>query len=968
MVKPNIPLLAILWIFISFQGSGQYYSSGQDPAALRWRQIKTNRYKLIFSEPFEKKAQYLANIMEIICRHETATLTAKVPRIPVILHTESVISNGLTVWAPKRIELYSCPPQQTYAEEWLEQLAIHEYRHAVQISKINQGFSKALYYVFGEQITGGILGLYVPTWFLEGDATVTETAMTRTGRGRSALFESTLRAQIIEKGLYSYDKATMGSYKTFTPDAYSLGYYLVGQTRARYGNDLWNTAIDRVARFPFMVVPFNSGIHKVTGMWKTKLYKQSLRELDTAWQLQMSASNPAAMHTITRRNPHNHSVYNHPLILNDSMIFAHKSSMDDVSRFVCINRKTGNEKTLLTPGYLPEGSISIGGNYLVWSELQSDKRWSNRQFAELKLYNFQTGKVHQLTKKTRYFSPAVSPDGSLVAAVHVSRENQSSIDILEIPSGRLVKRYLIPDYAQLLTPNWSPDTKKILFTLLNENGETLAMLDTTTGKIRNLFPESYDAISGRAIFFNKYIIYSLDHAGAQNIYALDTVTRAIFRITTSRFATYNPELSPDQINLICSDYSADGLMVAEIPMDTTTWTPISQVENYAYRLYETLVNQEEVNIQDSVHIRKIYKMNSSDQYDLGTDSIQGKLFRSKRYSKALNLFNPHSWAPVSFDINNLNFNPGIMLLSQNSLSTMFAGAGWEYDINEQTGKFYTSLSYRGWYPELTFRFDIGNRASYAQYHGSTELYRFTWQETNLKTFISIPWNFSHGKYARYLQPIIGTTLIGIKHNASTPENFTAGWIQTLDYRITASQYLRSSQKDVSPRFGQTVDITYRHTPFGSNDMGAILGARLNLFFPGLFRHHGTWIYGGFQKRDDSDKLTYSFANIISYPRGYVSVKDDDLLVMSLNYKLPLWYPDFSFGSVIYLKRLKINLYYDWANGKNPGYINEYQSLGGELTADFHFLRFVMPIEMGIRSIYHPTDGSWAFEFLYSISY
>jgi hypothetical protein len=55
-------------------------------------------------------------------------------------------------------------------------------------------------------------------------------------------------------------------------------------------------------------------------------------------------------------------------------------------------------------------------------------------------------------------------------------------------------------------------------------------------------------------------------------------------------------------------------------------------------------------------------------------------------------------------------------------------------------------------------------------------------------------------------------------------------------------------------------------------------------------------------------------------------------------------------------------------GKTPEYINEYQSMGGELTADFHFLRFVMPIEMGIRSIYYPADGGWAFEFLYSISY
>ena len=119
-------LLLIFLVFIlSSQGYPQYYSTGQDPASIRWRQIKTDRYKLIYHAPFEKKAQYLANIMDIICRNETTTLSAKVPRITVILHTQSIISNGLTIWAPKRIELYTCPPQQTYSEEWLEQLAIH---------------------------------------------------------------------------------------------------------------------------------------------------------------------------------------------------------------------------------------------------------------------------------------------------------------------------------------------------------------------------------------------------------------------------------------------------------------------------------------------------------------------------------------------------------------------------------------------------------------------------------------------------------------------------------------------------------------------------------------------------------------------------------------------------------------------------------------------------------------------------
>ncbi len=961
----TIPILSFL---LCFHGYSQYYSTGQDPASLHWQQIKTDRYKLIFPVRFEKKAQYLANIMNIICRNETTTLGAKVPRIPVIMHTQSSSSNGLTVWAPRRIELYTCPPQQTYSEEWLEQLAIHEYRHAVQISKINQGFSKALYYIFGEQITGGILGLYVPSWFLEGDATVTETAMTKTGRGRSALFESTLRAQIVEKGPYSYDKATLGSYKTFTPDAYSLGYFLVGQARVRYGVEVWNSAMDRVAKYPFMVVPFNSGIHKVSGLWKTKLYKQSLTELDSAWQKQLRASHHPANRFITRQNPKNYVVYNHPLFLNDSTILADKSSMDDVTRFVLINRKTGEEHIFLTPGSHIGGTTSIGGDYLVWSESEGDKRWANRDYAEIRMYNFKTRKEHELTSNSRYFAPIISPDGSRVAAVCISTENQCYIDLLSVPSGQVVKRFPIPDYGQAITPNWSPDASKIIFTLLTEKGETVATLDTNTGVIKKLLPASFNEFSGPSFFFRRHIIYSVDHSGAENIYAMDTLTHAIFMITSGRFANFDPDFTSDKQVMIYSDYTADGLMVAEMQIDTSTWIPLHQVNNHSYKLYDSIAKQETANIQDSVIERNIYKLNASDNYNLEKDGISGRLYPIRKYSRILNLFNPHSWAPASIDINNLSFRPGVMLLSQNALSTTFAGAGWEYDLVEMTGKFYTSLSYQGWYPVFSVRFDIGNRAGYARYHGSSETFRFTWQETNFKAYVSIPWNLSHGRYSRQLQPSFGTTLIGIRHNASTPEKFSSGWIQTLDYRLTASQKQRSNQKDVYPHLGQSIDISYRHTPFGSNDMGSIFSAQADLYFPGLFRHHGIWFYGGYQQRNDKDLVSYSVSILISYPRGYTSTYDENLVSLSVNYKLPLWYPDFSFGSVIYLKRLKLNLFYDWANGKNPGYIDEYQSMGGELTADFHFLRFYAPIEMGIRSIYFPIDGKWGFEFLYAISF
>ena len=52
----------------------------------------------------------------------------------------SVRSNGFVTWTPKRMELIVTPPQDSYAQDWIGQLSLHEYRHVVQISQLDQGF------------------------------------------------------------------------------------------------------------------------------------------------------------------------------------------------------------------------------------------------------------------------------------------------------------------------------------------------------------------------------------------------------------------------------------------------------------------------------------------------------------------------------------------------------------------------------------------------------------------------------------------------------------------------------------------------------------------------------------------------------------------------------------------------------------------------------------------------------------
>ena len=95
-----------------------------------------------------------------------------------------------------------------------------------------------------------------------------------------------------------------------------------------------------------------------------------------------------------------------------------------------------------------------------------------------------------------------------------------------------------------------------------------------------------------------------------------------------------------------------------------------------------------------------------------------------------------------------------------------------------------------------------------------------------------------------------------------------------------------------------------------------------------------------------------------------------------DYIFPIAYPDWNLGSVLYVKRLRGDFFIDYAynsyrtvNAAQTAYIwpNEHNfSFGCELTADYHFLRTILPLNTGVRVGYTPTENSFIFEVLFGI--
>jgi len=956
-----------LFLFFTFIAllnisKAQYFQTGQDPASLKWRQINTKNFQIIYPDYYEIQAQKLASIMEIVYKKGGQTLKYQPKKISIILHTQTVKSNGLVAWAPKRAEFYTIPHQEIYAQDWIEQLAIHEFRHVVQIDKVNSELPKIIKILLGEQGTALVFGAYLPWWFIEGDAVVTETAFSNSGRGRFPSFLMEHKALAVENGNYKYDKAYNGSFKDFVPDHYELGYYLVGKSREKYGSDLWNSVLNRVGTKPFSITPFNKAIKEKTGLNKVQLYNSVFDGLKNEWIEEDKKFRKADFEIISQENKtYSNYKYNH--WLNDSTIISYKTALNEIPSFVKVGL-TGKEKKISFPGVIFNESVNYRDEWIVWSEQIPDPRWQHSGKSFIRLLNIENKETKTLFTEFTAFAPSVSPDKSCVVVVESNFSSEYFLSVYQISDGKLLHRFQTENNNYFFSPEWLNPNEVVVVVLMNE-GKRLAKVDLENNRFEIILNKDFGELKNLRVK-NNNIYFAGTFSGKNSLYRLNLDDKSVYQVYESRFGIESPAFSPTG-NLVLSDYTADGFRLIKTSADSIQEVSLNGIEKEDYELAEELTRQESGIFDFSVADTSKYE--------------------SKKYNKTLHLFNFHSWAPVVIDASSYEITPGVSVLSQNKLGTALLNFGYEWNITEKTGNFYGKYTFKGWYPVFDFELNSGKSASeYAVIEQTknpngeviqqdTVLKRFTWYETSFGADVRIPIDLSRGKFNRFFQPEIKYELTSYKHDSSTPEKFYTGSFQSFTYRLYYQQLLRKSAQDVYPNFGFTADALYRHTPVGEIDLGSLILGQTYLFFPGVLRNHGIRFYVGAQDKKSSG--TIGFSDIIRYPRGWGKISTTQMVSFASDYKFPVFYPEWSVGGLVYLQRVNASLFADYANltgniyknGTVAGTFNSnISSYGIELTGNANFFRFYAPVEIGFRTSYLPEMQNVYFDFLFSIDF
>lgn len=944
-------LLSGILFFMGLSGHAQFYNQGEDPGYLKWRQIRTGHFRVIYPEGFDHEAQRLTNILEYYYEPNAGYLDHKPAKIPVILHNHSVRSNGFVAWAPKRMELVTTPSPHLYPHDYLEQLALHEFRHVVQIDKLRQGFTKGLSYVTGEMGIGAVAGL-MPFWYLEGDAVDAETRLSRVGRGRLPSFKMEIKAILAEvPGLYSYEKATMGSYRDYVPDHYQYGYQMVAHARNKYQKDFWGNMVDYTARNPYTIYPFYFGLKKYAGSSKVGLYQETFEILRSHWASHDSLRRLTESRQLNQRNTKHFTGYRFPRYVNDSLVFAEKSGMDQINEFVVIDRE-GNEKRIHRPGFYNPANISVGKGKVVWTEIIPDVRWARSNYSVIKVFDMESRTEKMLTSKSRYFAPDLSPDATRVVAVETDLQNQYFLAVIAEKNGEVLHRIPSPGNSYLQFPVWAVDQKGIYMTALGTSGKKIVYYDLAGSVWKTLFDAGSKDIAELYAGEN-YLLFRGTFSGIDNIYALDLNTNECQRVTSSRFGAFMPGLSTNGHRLIYSDYTSQGFNVVESAFDPGRFIPLGEVIDDTEQL-NLPTEEEEVNVPEP------------------SQQVQ-KNFESRPYRKFTNLFNFHSWIPLYFDVDDPSIeeipaSPGVMVFSQNRLSTATTSLGYEY--RDKDHFIHASFTYSGWYPVFKLSYDFGGTPFVSSPPNGVERPSTVSTDMSLDLEVSLPLDLTTSRWVTGMRPSVESRYSRAYFYYDSKNAYKSG-MTFLDYRLYAYNYLKKAYRDILPRVGQVFDVRYVNTPFHEEQLGSTLAGTAVLYFPGFLRHQTLKVLGAAQKQNPGN---YLMGNLVSMPRGIENHTAVGLQKISFDYVFPLLYPDWNIWRAAYFKRFRGAVFYDYARGQDV-YITHsedgpvdrnFQSLGIELTTDVHLAQFLFPFNLGGRVIYLPDTRDTRAEFIFSI--
>ncbi|WP_346318296.1 hypothetical protein [Chitinophaga sp. YIM B06452] len=941
---------------------------GGNPPSQKWQQVNTDTVRVIFPYGMEAQGRRVADLVQHMSRYNTGSLGPRVRKVNIILQHQTLQANGYVQMGPFRSEFFITPPPNSTdlgSINWLDQLALHEYRHVVQNNNFRKGVSKLFSILGGELGQGAANAVAVPDWFWEGDAVTMETALSLQGRGRLPAFFDGFRALTLADKKYSYMQVRNGSYRRYMPNHYHTGYLMSSYGRLQDGKDFWKDVTDDAVRYRGVFYPFSQSLKRRTGKNAAAFFAASLDHYRKAWE-------PKQQEAADTLTPAGRTVSNYRYVyaVDDSTLIYLYNSYKQLPAFK-LRYADGREELVARPGIGFDDYFSYRNNRILWTESRYNPRWNRIDYSVVKIYDRQTGRAATLQHERRCFSPDLSHDGKMIVVNAVTPEQQYRLEVLDAATGQLKGALINPGNWYYTYPKFTDDDQYIISAIRNQQGkmalirQKVDILETgkdgaikgkwrsypplpdagsfsvgskwdtgdtardrylslleSMGEIKVLIPFGTPTIGISSVKGNT-VYFQASFSDADNVYAVSLDGGPVQQVTHRPNGMSHMAVQNDKI--IFSEFTSEGYKLLQKPLEgSTPFDP--QQDHHSAWLKPDL--GEEGNILDKVPAGNL---------------------EVRKYRKTHRLFNFHSWIP---SINDPEY--GLYLYGDNVLGTLQTAIGAYYNTNENSPAVSGQLTYAGFFPYLR----TGADYRMDRYLFVNDTVQVQWHELDWFGGMSIPLTFSAGKY------FTGLTVSGNYHEVNRTRagnskyRFRDSHIQYLDLGLSFSNQRIKALQNIYSHFGQSLSVRYNKSV--NNVEAEQLYGRLDLYLPGISANHSLVLQGAFQQRDTM--LRYSFTDNFVYARGYSKPFYEHIWKVGANYHFPIAYPDWGFANLLYFSRIRGNAFYDYSSAYNFRSRQDitYASTGGELFFDTK-IGNVLPFTFGMRYSYllntNPGDPS-----------
>jgi hypothetical protein len=931
-------------LLLAADASAQVF--GGNPPSLKWHQLNTDTARIIFPMGLDSQAQRVAGIVHQLSQTTLFTIGHTQRKINIVLQNQTTIPNGYVGLAPFRSEFQLTPEQNSFdlgSLPWEKMLAIHEYRHVQQYNNFRVGLSGFFYYLFGEGGQAFANSLAVPNWFWEGDAVYQETLISDQGRGRLPFFFNSYRSLWAGDKRYSWMKLRNGSLRDYVPNWYPLGFMMVAYGRERYGDDFWRKVTRDAASFHGLFYPLQKGISRYAGISFTQFRSDALDYFRKPLGAEAAAVSPAlaTADSFARTNRHFAADQEFPQFLGRDSLLYMRSSYKRIPAFVVRDLHSGQETRIVNRAISLDNYFSLSAGHVVYAAYETDPRWGWRDYSVIRVLDPVTGEDRRITSRSRFFSPDISADGRRIVTVQEAADGSCTLYIVAAANGSVLKKLPNPDRLFYTYPKFYPGDARgvgssavdnpgngggakpddqIVTAVRNRKGQmSLALVDAGEGTTRYLLPFSYQAIGFPSIKADT-IWFTASRGKEDRVFGL--AGGHLFRV-------WLPHGDPvtGQYEFHAGDggqYAWNTFTAVGFRMDTTRGSGIG-LEEIAETDWNRSLSEQGI---DSLEHGPSHLLNK-----IGTGH-----YPETNYPITSHLINFHSWRPY---INDPTYQ--LSLVSDNILNTLETEIYGGYNRNEQYKQVGADATYGALYPFLDagYNYTFNRNALY----GSQKVF---WNESNVQAGFSIPLNWTSHLHYTSLQ--FGSDIVYNQryYSGLYKDSFNSQGFAYVDPYINFTHQSQQTQQQIAPRWAQILDLSYNSavTTFEAHQF---LASGF-LYLPGVAYTHSLLLAAAFQQRDALSNARFS--NGFPFSRGYTAENFYRMWRASANYQLPLLYPDWGIGNVIYFLRVRTNLYYDYTramdffNNGQP-YNGTFRSFGSEVYFDTQWWN-QLSVSFGIR--------------------